>query len=256
MTRRRIISLIVVSLILTACGGGDDGPESATLLVFVDERVQGPATALVDAFHEDNPGVRLEVEIGKSQELADRIRAGEGADIVIGERPEVDQLAAEEVTLGETLLFGTELLEIAVPAGNPANVLGLDAFLPDSPIRSAICLSPSVCGDAARRVLTAAGIPVDGPDRTDANAISLLGQLANRELDAAILLSSQRASAPGQLDTVRIPLEYEERREYSVAGIEDNPTVERTVRWLATDPVAGELLVERGLREATEESGS
>jgi molybdate transport system substrate-binding protein len=255
VTRRRLILLTVASVLLAACGGGDSGSETTTLVVFTDVLVQKPVEALEAEFEDENPGVDLQLEVGVASELADRVRAGERADIFIGNQREVDQLRAEEVILGESLLLGSDLMQIVVPEGNPADAVGLEDFLAESPTRTAICDELSVCGAYARAIFTKAGIPA-APDRDDANPVEILYLLGNREIDAAILWRTQAAAAGEPLDHVAIPLEYEERSDFSVAGVEDNPTVERTVRWLAADPVANEILVARGLRSPTEESAS
>jgi molybdate transport system substrate-binding protein len=256
VTRRLPIFIVaVLGPLLAACGSGGGGNDSSTLVVFTDTVLESPATELVEAFESANPGVQLQVEVGATDELADRIRSGEHADIFIGDRRELDQMKAEEVLEGEALLLGSDVVVIAVPEGNPANVTGLDDFLADSPSRTAICAEASACGNAARQLFADNGIP-SAPDQTDADPIRLIFDLQDRKVDAAILWRTHAAAASKPLDEVAIPIEYEMRDDFTVAGVEDNPTVERAVRWLATDPASEEILVRRGLRAAAEEGAS
>jgi molybdate transport system substrate-binding protein len=247
-----------VAIALSAsCGSETEGSGSATatLTVLTDSVLETPAQQLAAAFEDANPGVRLELVVGPTLELAERLRGGEEADLFIGNRHELDQLHAEGVIEGPSLLLGSDVVQIAVPEGNPAEVTGLDAFLGASPVRAAICIENTTCGAAARAIFSQA-LPDAAPDRTDVPPVSLLLELGGRTLDAGILWRSQVAGAPQPLDSVPLPREYDMRKDFTIAAIQDDETVERAVHWLATDPASTTLLADRGLRSPVEDSGS
>jgi molybdate transport system substrate-binding protein len=256
VTRRlAILSTAVLCTLSAACGGGGGDDEATTLTVFTDTALESPVTQLQEAFEQENPGVRLELEVAPTDELAERIRTGEEADIFIGERRDIDQMKAEETIEGDAMLLGTDLLMISVPDGNPANVTGLDAFLPGAAPRTAICAEDTDCGVSARVLFANSGIAAE-PDRTDLNPIAILNELDRRTVDAVILWRTVASAASTEVDYVTIPVEHEMRRDFSVAGVEDNDTVERVVRWLATDPIAEDILIQRGFRAPVEDAPS
>lgn len=252
----RLLSTILVILLaaatsITGCSSDSEG--SDRLLVLVDQRIGPQATRVTTAFVEANATPELEVVTASDQEIGERLRGGEAVDIVIARRPMVDQLRAEEIVNGDALLFATDVVLIAVPPGNPANVTGLTDFTAARPTRTGIARRGSASGNAAYQVFRRARIDA-APDVEDIGPLDLVYTVARRELDAAILWRSQAASAP--LSSVAIPLEYENRIDFSIAALQDSPALDRTVQWLATDPAAQELLMNAGLRDNAPVAGS
>jgi molybdate transport system substrate-binding protein len=104
----------------------------------------------------------------------------------------------------DSVVIGRNLAMIAVPAGNPGQVSGLDAFAADAALDTAICGADSPYGNLATLVLEREGVTPD-PARVgvgcDADAVA---QVARGDLDAALVFRSF-LEIPGGVEVINIP---------------------------------------------------
>src|SRR5690606_17396434 len=127
---------------------------------------------------------------------------------------------------GDVHLFGSDLLTIAVPAGNPANVTGLDVFLPGTAPVTAICAEGTSCGGGARSAFRHLGIDA-APNATDLTPLELLLGVAARNFDAGILFRAQASARADQIDLVALPTEVDLRSDYSVVAVHRDALTDR-----------------------------
>jgi molybdate transport system substrate-binding protein len=97
----------------------------------------------------------------------------------------MSRVTAAGLARGTPQVFARNVLQIAVPRGNPGNVRGLaDLARPDLVI--ALCAEQVPCGRAAARVLAAAGVEAK-PDTFEQDATATITKVRLREVDAALV---------------------------------------------------------------------
>lgn len=186
------------------------------------ELVVSAATSLTDAFasmesafEEANPGVDLVVNLAGSSALREQILEGAPVDVFASASlSDMDRVVAAGETLGEPRVFASNLLQIAVPAGNPAGVVGLEDFA-DEDLLIGLCAGGVPCGDFAREVLANAGVnPSIDTDEPDVR--SLLTKIESGELDTGIVYVTDVVSSQGAVEGVGIPVEINVVAEYPI----------------------------------------
>ncbi len=179
-------------LVVGACGGsGDD-----TVLVSAASSLTDAFADMESAFEEANPGVDVVLNLGASTGLREQILQGAPADVFASANvANMDAVVAAGETDGAPRVFAHNRLQIAVPAGNPAGVAGLEDFA-TADLEIGLCAEAVPCGDLARRVLAAAGV-VPEVDTNEPNVRALLTKIEAGELDAGIVYVTDVASSDG-----------------------------------------------------------
>src|SRR5690606_34956034 len=114
-------------------------------------------------------------------------------------------------------VFATNLLQIAVPTGNPAGITGLDDFADDE-LLIGLCAEGVPCGDFARQALAKAEvIPEVDTNETDARA--LITKIEAGELDAGIAYVTDVLASEG-VDGIDIATESNVVAEYTIAALD------------------------------------
>ena len=134
MRRAHLVGSVAMIVALAACGGSADDStttaEPATTTAsggLEGELLVSAAASLTDAFaeveaafEEANPEVDVLLNLGPSSGLREAILEGAPADVFASANTSnMDQVAEAGELAGEAEIFVTNLLEIAVPAGNP-----------------------------------------------------------------------------------------------------------------------------------------
>jgi molybdate transport system substrate-binding protein len=260
------VALVVLCAVFGAgCGESaslESGEETepTRVRILADPMLEGAVTALAASLHEDQEDVAVDVVLAADAELHDRVTEtnsndddSDDIDVIIGSKSGVDILRAEQVLAGDPRVFGSNMLVIAVPKGNPGGVEDLNAFTADAAPKTGICPPESYCGGLARYAFSRAGIEGE-PDVTPADAITLLFMTSSGELDASLLMRTQAAAQLDALSIVSIPDEYNEIQDFSIAAVRASPVIDDVVDWLASSADAGEILQRSGLRDAPGES--
>ena len=188
----------VAALVLTAaCAGTGD----TRILVFA-------AASLTDAFDvieaefEAASGVEVEINYAGSSTRAAQILEGAPADVFASADLEAMERVLMEGLVTSPSVFATNVMTIAVPAGNPAGIDGL-ADLQNENLFVGLCAEPVPCGRAARQVFANAGL-VPAVDTEEPDVRSLLTKVEAGELDAGIVYSSDIRSGTSEVDEVPI----------------------------------------------------
>ena len=206
LTLRCCVACLVVHLVIVAgCGwapDGDDFDGSATVTVFAAASLSDAMTDLAAAFERET-GTTVESSFGPSSGLREQILAGAPADVFASARPADLEtlLEAGEATDGRVLT--TNAMQIAVPAGNPGEVDGLDD-LARPELLVGLCAPEVPCGAYGREALAQVGVqPSIDTEATDAR--SLLTHLASGDLDAGLVYATDVLAAEGAVDGVDLP---------------------------------------------------
>lgn len=195
------------------------------------------AASLSDAFAEIeaafegvDPDVDVVLNLAGSSTLREQILEGAPTDVFASANlPNMDRVI-EAGEAAESQVFATNLLQIAVPPGNPANIGSLEDFAnPDLLI--GLCTPAVPCGDFARQALSNAGIE-PAIDTNEPDVRALRTKIEAGELDAGITYVTDIASAGGALDGVAIPEQTNVVAEYPIAALANAPNPEGAVAFV------------------------
>jgi molybdate transport system substrate-binding protein len=170
------------------------------------------------AFEEANPGTTVTFNFGASSALATQIGEGAPADVFApADTTQMDEVVESGATGQRPQPFATNVLQIAVPAGNPGGVTGLADFAEDD-LLIGLCAEEVPCGRFGRQVLTQAAVtPAVDTDETDVRA--LLTKLEAGELDAGIVYRTDVLAADGSVEGVDIPADQNVVASYPIAAL-------------------------------------
>jgi len=179
---------------LPACGASD-APRD-TLLVFASASLTECTRALADAFERRRPGTDVHVHVAGTPRLLVQLREGADADVLATADPTSARRAVElGRAVGEPRTLATNRLAIAVAAGNPHRIGGLDDLLRED-LRVALCGPEVPAGRYAREALAAAGVRARSLS-DEPSVRALLAKLRLGELDAGIVYATDVRAGPG-----------------------------------------------------------
>jgi molybdate transport system substrate-binding protein len=238
----RVLRLLAVvsapALVFAACGDDDDvdagsstteapAGESALegdITVFAAASLTDAFTELGTTFESENPDASVEFNFGASSALREQILAGAPADVFASANPSnMDQVVDGGAASGPED-FVTNLLEIAVPAGNEAGVTGLDDFA-DPDLLVGLCAEEVPCGEFGREALANAGI-TPSIDTNEPDVRSLLTKIEAGDLDAGIVYVTDVMAAGDAVEGVDIPADENVIATYPIAALTDAANAE------------------------------
>jgi molybdate transport system substrate-binding protein len=206
-------ALLAGALVMGACGGGAGHDE---LLVSAAASLTDAFGDLESAFEAEHPGVDVVLNLAGSSTLRDQILDGAPADVFApADLATMQQVEAAGAVAGGPGVFARNRLEIAVPAGNPAGITGLDD-LENEALFIGLCAEGVPCGDLARRALNAAGVSA-AIDTNEASVRALLSKIEAGELDAGITYVTDVIAGDGAVEGVAIPPSINPVTDYPIA---------------------------------------
>lgn len=226
---RLLVMVAAGALLLAGCGSGTtDTPaestttgESAgtstettpaadeiigTVTVLAAASLTEAFTELADQLMAEHPGITVELSFGSSTTLAQQISEGAEADVYASAgRGALEQMPADFAADGDSVEIASNLLEIAVPQGNPGNVNSLEDFT-RSDIDTVLCESSVPCGRAADEAFAMAGLNPT-PVSREIDVKATLSKVELGEADAAIVYQSDVFTARDAVEGIEIPLD-------------------------------------------------
>ncbi|MBA2625530.1 MAG: molybdate ABC transporter substrate-binding protein [Acidimicrobiia bacterium] len=209
MTRRRdTFALLLPLLAVLGCGGGESGASAPGLdgdiTVLAAASLTDAFTALGATFEARHPETGVELQFGPSSGLVTQITEGAPADVFASaSTSQMDAVVGAGANEGEPEPFATNVLQIAVPPGNPGGVAGLDAFGRDE-LLLGLCAEEVPCGQFGRAALSAAGI-TPAVDTEEPDVRALLTKVESGELDAGLVYETDVLASDGGVEGVEIP---------------------------------------------------
>lgn len=203
---RRVLLAIVPLLALAGCGSGeapdvaDEPTQPQTLTVFAASSLKNTFTAIGADFEKSHPGVTVRFSFAGSPDLAEQINAGAPADVFAT----ADEANMKKVpTAVDPEPFATNILEIAVPDGNPAKVKTFDDLAKPG-LKLVICAAEVPCGAATESVAKLAGVTLNPVSREQA-VVDVLGKVQSGEADAGIVYVTDVKGSKGAVDGINFP---------------------------------------------------
>jgi molybdate transport system substrate-binding protein len=216
---KRRMGGILVALVATSCGGSGDA--EGEILVSAAASLTDAFAAVEVAFEEANPGTDVVLNLGSSSTLREQILEGAPADVFASANTSnMDQVVEAGENAGESEIFATNLLQIAVPAGNPAGITGLADFA-DEELVIGLCADEVPCGEFGREALANAGV-TPSIDTNEPDVRALLTKVEAGEVDAGIVYVTDVISAES-VEGIEIPEEENVLAEYPIAALDGAP---------------------------------
>lgn len=167
---------------------GPEGPElGGELTIYAAASLGTAFDELAERFEERHPSLEvLPIVYDGSSTLATQILEGAPADVFASaDEKNMDKVAA--LAVGPEL-FASNTLVIAVPAGNPGGVTGLES-LADPALTVVLCAPEVPCGTASQTLLDAQEVVVT-PASIEQNVTAVLAKVAAGEADAGLVYAT------------------------------------------------------------------
>ncbi|MGH3763442.1 molybdate ABC transporter substrate-binding protein [Actinophytocola sp.] len=228
MRRSPRVVVLAVLTALAACGTADppagsaEGGVSGEVTVFAAASLTETFTELGKRFEKAHPGTTVTVNFGASSALAKQITEGAPADVFASASPaNMAQVTDAGAAAGDPTTFARNRLVIAVPAGNPGGVTGLDDFA-DPGRKIALCAEQVPCGAAARKALDAAGVSAE-PDTFEQDVKAALTKVSLGEVDAALVYTTDVRAAGDDVEGIEFPEAGQAINDYPIVVCKDAP---------------------------------
>lgn len=238
--------VLVLLLVLAAACGRADTPDGE-VVVLAAASLTDALSQVVDVVGQDDPRLTVTLSFAGSQAIATQVIQGSPADLVItADTVQMDRIAAEGLLAGGPVIVAANTLSIAVEAGNPHGIAGLvDLADPDLVV---VLAAPDVpAGRLAAEVLDGAGVTVT-PASLELNVRSALAKVELGEADAAIVYTSDLATAADTVEGVVIPAEDNATTAYPAALVAaaTNPEGAQAVLDVLRGPEGQAIMAEHG----------
>ncbi len=236
--RSATVLAAVVLGALTACGGGggDDAAAGATsagaspdgtrltgtLTVFAAASLTDVFTGLGQQLESDNPDLTVQFNFAGSSALATQLTQGAPADVFASANPAQMAVVTDAgLAAGEPTVFTANVLQIAVPAGNPAGVTGLADFGREE-LALAVCAPEVPCGSASEDVFAAAGV-TPRPDTQEEDVRAALTKVELGEVDAALVYATDVTAAGDAVEGIAFPEAEDAVNDYPLVTLAEAP---------------------------------
>ena len=264
MRIRALALLSLVAVLLTGCGGSShrdagastsSGASSAkkltgTLTVFAAASLTDVFTDLGNRLKADNPRLDVRFNFAGSSALATQLTQGAPADLFASANEAQMKVVTDAgIPADAPVVFAENVLEIAVPKGNPGRVRGLADFAkPD--LTLAVCAAAVPCGAAAQKVFQASGIKAV-PDTEDEDVKAALTKVQLGEVDAALVYATDVQAAGSDVTGIPFPEAEQAINEYPICSLEaaPNPKAARAFIEMVQSDAGQKALAAAGFRK-------
>lgn len=206
--RRLAPLLLIAALALGGCAGADVDPDASgepvaevgaeltgELTIYAAASLGTAFDELAAEFEARHPSLDvLPIVYDGSSTLATQLIEGAPADVFASADEKNMQKVVDAGLADSAELFASNTLVIAVPAGNPGGVTGLQS-LADPALTVVLCAPEVPCGAASQTLLADAGVDVE-PASLEQSVTAVLTKVATGEADAGLVYATDvRASA-------------------------------------------------------------
>lgn len=250
-----------LTVALAGCGSGS-GPSSAsgsatssaprlsgTLTVFAAASLTGVFTDLGRRLEKDDPGLTVRFNFAGSSALATQLTQGAPADVFASaDQAQMDVVTKAGLQKGDPQVVAQNVLEIAVPKGNPAHVTGLKDFAnPD--LKIAVCAPQVPCGAAAQKVFAATHTRAV-PDTQEQDVKAALTKVELGEVDAALVYATDVKAAGDKVEGIPFPEAEDAVNTYPICVLKaaPDPAAAQAFVDLVRSPVGRQALTAAGFR--------
>jgi len=190
------------------------------ITVFAAASLKSTFTDLAESFEAENPGTTVALNFAGSSDLVTQIVEGAPADVFASaDSKNMAKLTDAALNQGDPVDFATNVLEIAVPPGNPANIADL-ADLAGADVKLVICAPEVPCGSATAAVATAAGVTLT-PVSEESSVTDVLGKVTSGEADAGLVYVTDVTAAGDAVEGIDFAESGEAVNTYPIVALKD-----------------------------------
>lgn len=214
--RRRILAVLAAASLLAGCSATAPGPGSAApaastapglsgeLTVFAAASLTASFDKLAESFHAENPNVTVKpIVYDGSSTLMTQLAEGASADVFASaDEGTMKKTVDAGLIAGESSIFASNTLQIAVAPGNPKGITGL-ADLAKRALLVVLCAPQVPCGAASHTILDLDGVAVT-PVSEEQNVKAVLTKVSAGEADAGLVYRTDVTASAGAVDGVDI----------------------------------------------------
>jgi molybdate transport system substrate-binding protein len=195
---------------------------SGPLTVFAAASLTDVFGQLGEDFTADHPEVQVKFNFAASSALATQINQGAPADVFASANEKQMTVVTDASRAdGKATPFAENTIVVAVPAGNPAGITGLQDFAnPD--LTLAICAPQVPCGAAAEAVFDAAGV-TPSVDTLEEDVRAALTKVELGEVDAALVYTTDVKSVGEAVEAIELPQAETAVNVYPIVRLKDAP---------------------------------
>ena len=220
--------MLVAVLALSGCAAQPATAPTASadalegsITVFAAASLTATFTDLAAQFEAEHPGVTVDLNFAGSSDLVTQITEGAPADVFASaDTKNMTKLTDAALNAGDPVDFATNVLEIAVPPGNPA---GIESFadLADPDVKLVICAPAVPCGAATVTVETAAGVDL-APVSEESAVTDVLGKVTSGEADAGLVYVTDVIGAGDAVEGIGFDESAEAVNTYPIVALDDS----------------------------------
>ena len=232
------VAAVAALTLAAACGSSDDNPSgsgsssgasasassggvSGTVTVFAAASLTGSFSTLGKQFEAAHPGTTVKFNFGASSSLAENINQGAPADVFASASPTNMQQVVDAGGASDSKTFANNVMEIAVPPDNPANVTQV-TDLAKSSVKVALCQPEVPCGKVAQEVFKKANVTVK-PVTQGADVKAVLTTVQLGEVDAGMVYQTDAQAAGTKVKGIVIPADQNASTSYPIAALTKAP---------------------------------
>jgi molybdate transport system substrate-binding protein len=149
--------------------------------------------------------------------LAEQINNGAPADVYASASTKNMTQVVDAGGASDPKVFAKNVMEIATPPDNPANVASVDDLAKAS-VKTALCQPQVPCGSVAQHVFTNAKITVK-PVTLEPDVKSVLSKVQLGEVDAGMVYVTDVQAAGDKVKGVEIPDDVNASTDYPIAAL-------------------------------------
>ena len=220
--------MLVAVLALSGCAAQPATAPTASadalegsITVFAAASLTATFTDLAAQFEAEHPGVTVDLNFAGSSDLVTQITEGAPADVFASaDTKNMTKLTDAALNAGDPVDFATNVLEIAVPPGNPA---GIETFadLAGPGVKLVTCAPAVPCGAAAVAVAKAAGVTL-APVSEESAVTDVLGKVTSGEADAGLVYVTDVIGAGDAVEGIEFDEAAEAVNTYPVVALRDS----------------------------------
>lgn len=199
--------------VLAACGAAP-----TTLTVYAAASLQDSFTEIGGEFEAANPGVTVRFSFDGSANLVAQLHQGAPADVFASaDVKNMIRATTDDLVEGEPVDFATNVLQIVVPADNPAAIESIDDL--DDPTLKVVLCAPAVpCGNAALEVEKTAGVDIT-PVSEEQSVTDVLNKVRTGEADAGLVYVTDVLAAGTAVTGIDLPEAEQTINTYPIAAL-------------------------------------
>ena len=252
-----IAGLAVVALAGCSSSSSSSTPSASTspsastgsITVFAAASLMGTFTQLGKQFETAHPGDTVKFSFGPSSGLSTEITSGAPADVFASAATANMDTVVSAGDASNPQNFAKNIMEVAVPPNNPANVKSVNNLAKKS-VKTALCQPQVPCGVVAAEVFKNVGITVK-PVTLQADVKSVLAQVELGNVDAGMVYVTDVMAAGTKVKGVTIPASDNASTLYPIATINSSKNKSEAQAFVAyvLSPAGQQVLTAAGFEK-------